>query len=75
MIATEEKRRGSYPAPVIDTLTKSYSTIPFLRFQSWWREAERLALLFRRTNEERHLVALARHLDAAYARLTERSAS
>jgi len=50
------------------------TAIPFLQFQSWWREAERLAVLFRQTRNERHLTALARHLDAAYAVLTERGA-
>jgi len=68
MNARKEKRRGSYPAPLTARLTENYATIPFLQFQSWWREAERLAVLFRRTHEERHIVALARHLYAAYAR-------
>jgi hypothetical protein len=47
-IATEEKRRGSNPAPVIDTL-RNYSVIPFLQHPSWWSEAERLSLVFRQT--------------------------
>ena len=73
MIATK-KRRGLQPAPLTAKLTEGYATIPFLQFESWWCEAERLAVLFRQTHAKRHLVTLARHLDAAYTRLTERSA-
>jgi hypothetical protein len=69
-IATKEKRRGSYPAPLIDTLTQNYSAISPLQFQLCWEEAERLAALFRQTHKERHRAALARHLYGAYQRLT-----
>jgi len=69
-IVTKEKRRGFYPAPLIDTLTQNYSAISPLQFQLCWEEAERLAALFRQTHKECHRAALARHLYGAYQRLT-----
>jgi hypothetical protein len=36
----------------------------------WWVEAERLGQEFRRTHQERHLQALARHLNGIFERLT-----
>jgi hypothetical protein len=37
---------------------------------SWWIETERLAAEFRRTQQLRHLQALARHLDGVFDWLT-----
>jgi hypothetical protein len=74
MIATK-KKRGPEPALSTTKLPQTSHVLPFLQFQSWWCEAERLAVLFRRTHAKRHLVTPARHMDAAYTRLTERSSA
>jgi hypothetical protein len=37
----------------------------------WATEAKRLASEFQRTHQERHLQALARHLDGVFERLTK----
>jgi len=36
----------------------------------WWIEAERLGQEYRRTRQQRHLEALARHLDGVFERLS-----
>ena len=63
---TTKERRGSTPRP---DDAEHCTTIPFLQFQSFWLEAERLALVFRQTHQERHLVALERHLAGVFQRL------
>ena len=70
MITTEEKKGGSRTAPVTNNKTDYRSVGLFLEHKTWWHEAERLALLFRRTRDERHLMAFAVHLDGVYERLT-----
>jgi hypothetical protein len=40
---------------------------------SWQREAERLLAEYTRTRQTRHFVALARHLDGVFERLTAAS--
>ena len=64
---TTKRWRGSTPRP---DDTERYSATRFLQHVGWWAEAERLGLVFRQTHQERHLVALERHLAGVFERLT-----
>jgi hypothetical protein len=69
---TTKEGHGYAPRPTDDA--GQCRIIPFLQHhETWYAESERLGRLFRATRDQRHLVALARHLDAVFERLIEGS--
>ena len=57
-------------APIKKFATGQYHPSGMAQVPPWWVEAKRLAQEFRRTQQQRHLQALARHLDGIFERLT-----
>jgi hypothetical protein len=69
MKSPPKEKRGRYTALETAELPGLYRVLPPMQRQPWWLETERLAAEFRRTHQERHLQALARHLDGVFERL------
>jgi hypothetical protein len=57
-------------APIKKLSARWYHSPGMAQVPPWWLETERLAALYRRTHQARHLQALARHLDGVFERLT-----
>jgi hypothetical protein len=57
-------------APIKKLAVRWYHSPDMAQVPPWWIEAKRLGQEFRRTHQERHLQALARHLDGVFERLT-----
>ena len=57
-------------APIPKLATGGYHAPRMAQVPLWWIVAQRLGQEFRRTHQERHLQALARHLDGIFERLT-----
>jgi hypothetical protein len=70
VIGPPKKERGLGTTLKTAELLRVYPTLPMMQVPLWWLETERLAAEFRRTHQERHLQALARHLDGVFERLT-----
>jgi hypothetical protein len=57
-------------APIPKLAAPLYHSLDRAQVPPWWIEAERLGQEFCRTRQDRHLQALARHLDGIFERLT-----
>ena len=68
--APPKEKRGCNTALKTAEPLRAYRAMPAVQVPSWWVETERLATEFRRTGQMHHLLALARHLDGVFERLT-----